>query len=461
MTRFNKTHLHSALFIACLFTSSVLSSALIAQNLTPEEERLRALEQELKVGKTEKARLQQRQDTVVHELSTLRGNLVSMAQEVQEQEYSLNVLENRLGDLEKEEAKLKSTLSLRDEQMQRVAMAIQRMALRPADAVTLSPLKPDDAVRTAILLRAAIPEVQASAKTLETELGQLYGVRTQMQEQQQKIALAAAGLIDKQRALEAKEQEKAKLQLELTTATAEATAKVQRLANEAGDLKELVAKLIAQRASEAKRQEAVRQAEAARIAAAPSPSGPPAAGRIVLKPPMGMDGSAAKSPEPKSPAGETKMAALPPASAASTPKPSDLRPFSGARGTMPFPAIGTLKRRYGEGGDDTGALNKGIVISARAGGQVIAPFDGVVAFAGPFRGYGLLLIIEHSEGYHTLLAGLGRIDCVLEQRLFAGEPIGVMTNESTAELYVELRQNGQPANPLPWLTSRAVGKSNR
>jgi septal ring factor EnvC (AmiA/AmiB activator) len=247
-------------------------------------------------------------------------------------------------------------------------------------------------------------------------------------------------LIDKQRALGTKEQDKAKLQLELTTATAEATAKLQRLANEASSLKDLVTKVIAERAAEAKRQ------EAAKIAAA---------ARVVLKPPSGVAGPSAKVPT-----GETKMASLPSPSAPSAPKPTDLRPFSGARGTMPYPAIGTLKRRYGEGGDDTGTLNKGIVIATRAGGQVIAPFDGVVAFAGPFRGYGLLLIIEHSEGYHTLLAGLGRIDCVLEQRLFAGEPIGVMTNDSTADLYVELRQNGQPVNPLPWLTSRTVGKSN-
>jgi murein hydrolase activator len=417
---------------------------MLAQEPAPEEQRLRALEQEMKAGEAEKARLQQRQDTVVRELGVLRTTMIGLAEEIQGQEQALTVLENRLGDLEKQEIKLKSTLGLRDEQMERVAMALQRMALRPTDAVTLSPLRPDDAVRTAILLRAAIPEVQASAKTLESELGQLYEVRTEMQAQQNKIALAAAGLIDKRRALEAKEQDKTKLQAELTLASAEATAKLQRLAEEASDLKDLVVKVIAQRAAEAKRQETQRQAALAKA--------PPQAGaRIVLKPPPGM--------EPKPDTGPTQLAALPPPSAPA-PKPADLRPFSGARGTMPFPAVGTLKSRYGEGGEEPGALNKGIVIAARASGQVIAPFDGVVAFAGPFRGYGLLLIIEHSEGYHTLLAGLGRIDCVLEQRVFAGEPVGMMNNEGTADLYVELRQNGQPINPLPWLASRTAGKSN-
>ena len=55
-------------------------------------------------------------------------------------------------------------------------------------------------------------------------------------------------------------------------------------------------------------------------------------------------------------------------------------------------------------------MTKGVTLATRAGATVVSPFDGVVAFAGPFRGYGELLIIEHTEGYHTLLAGLGRID---------------------------------------------------
>jgi septal ring factor EnvC (AmiA/AmiB activator) len=83
----------------------------------------------------------------------------------------------------------------------------------------------------------------------------------------------------------------------------------------------------------------------------------------------------------------------------------------------------------------------------------VAPYDGDVVFAGLFRGYGLLLIIEHDEEYHTLLTGLSRIDAVIGQRIIAGEPVGVM-GQLTPEppnLYVELRRAGQPINPLPWL----------
>ena len=76
--------------------------------------------------------------------------------------------------------------------------------------------------------------------------------------------------------------------------------------------------------------------------------------------------------------------------------------------------------------------------------------------SGPFRGYGLLLIIEHSEGYHTLLAGMAQVDCSVGQRLTAGEPVGVMgqDDDTKPNLYVELRHSGQPVNPLPWLTAQ-------
>jgi septal ring factor EnvC (AmiA/AmiB activator) len=77
-------------------------------------------------------------------------------------------------------------------------------------------------------------------------------------------------------------------------------------------------------------------------------------------------------------------------------------------------------------------------------------------FAGPFRTYGLILIIEHSEGYHTLLAGLGRIDGTVGQSVVTGEPVGTAGSAETGNpsIYVELRRNGQPIDPLPWLAPR-------
>jgi murein hydrolase activator len=74
---------------------------------------------------------------------------------------------------------------------------------------------------------------------------------------------------------------------------------------------------------------------------------------------------------------------------------------------------------------------------------------------GPFRGYGLILIIEHGEGYHSLLSGLGRIDGDVGQWVLAGEPVGAMgpATEGNPRLYLELRRQGHPINPQPWLAA--------
>ena len=76
-------------------------------------------------------------------------------------------------------------------------------------------------------------------------------------------------------------------------------------------------------------------------------------------------------------------------------------------------------------------------------------------FAGPFKGYGQLLIIAHGGGYHSLLAGFGRIDRAVGQFVLAGEPVGLMATETSEKpiLYLELRRKGDPVNPLPWLAA--------
>ncbi len=133
-------------------------------------------------------------------------------------------------------------------------------------------------------------------------------------------------------------------------------------------------------------------------------------------------------------------------------QPEGLRKFSAGRGQITTPVVGNAVRVF-DLEARTGTYNKGVLFTSRAGAQVVAPYDGRVAFAGLFRGYGQILIIEHGEGYHTLLAGLRRIDGAVNQWLLAGEPVGVMGSSGSGAptLYLEIRLNGQPIDPLPWL----------
>ena len=136
--------------------------------------------------------------------------------------------------------------------------------------------------------------------------------------------------------------------------------------------------------------------------------------------------------------------------------PADIRPFPEAQASLVLPARGRITRRYEDAvSSDSGILTKGITIEARSAAQIVAPFDGKVVYARPFRGYGLILIIEHQGKYHSLLSGLERIDAVEGQWVLAGEPVGVLGSPTSEkpELYLELRRDGQPIDPLPWLAS--------
>ncbi len=392
--------------------------------VAPDPAQLKALERGVRDAAAERDKVRTESAGIARDVEAIRGDLIATAKDIQDQEHSLTIMENRIRDLEAQSARMGATLIRRDAQMTGVLLALERLALRPSDALALTPLSPADAVRSAILLRAALPHIKQSEVSLQRELGDLYKLRGETTQQKEEAAAAAAALITKRARLESLEQEKAARRVSLVSRGEELDAHVAKMAREAQDLRDLFAKLAEEKAARDKE-----AAEAARLKAAEAAKAKPA--------------EPAPSPRPSAPA-EHDVAVT--------------RSFAQARGTMPFPVTGALSGRYGEAAgsaEDPGLRAKGITITTRGGAQVVAPFDGIVAFAGPFRGYGQLLIIEHSEGYHTLLAGMGRIDAVVGSRVLAGEPVGTMESEGAPSLYVELRRDGQPINPLPWLANRA------
>jgi septal ring factor EnvC (AmiA/AmiB activator) len=134
--------------------------------------------------------------------------------------------------------------------------------------------------------------------------------------------------------------------------------------------------------------------------------------------------------------------------------------FASAKGTLPLPIGGIRIREFGAL-DGLGGTEKGLSIASRASAQVTAPCDGWVVYAGPFRSYGQLLILNAGGGYHVLLAGMERISVDLGQFVLTGEPVAVMgggpqsaaaiaTGSSQPVLYIEFRKDGTPVDPSPW-----------
>jgi len=123
-----------------------------------------------------------------------------------------------------------------------------------------------------------------------------------------------------------------------------------------------------------------------------------------------------------------------------------------------IPVVGKAKRKFGEG---AGLYSRGIIFSALPSAEVFAPYDGRVVYAGPFKGYATMALIEHGDGYHTLLTGLETVNIAEGDWVLQGELIGTLperlrsgTSELAApELYVEIRKNGKPIDPTPWFAS--------
>ncbi|CAA7612428.1 Membrane-bound metallopeptidase [Candidatus Terasakiella magnetica] len=473
------------LFAATLMLGWAVTASAQWQPPMDAGQRLKELEGQLEHSRSIHAEIKQKAETLAAETARLRSDMVKAARAAQESEDLLSELEVQLDDLRGREISRSEALKRRSAQMVGVLTALQRLAWRPTEALLAQPQSPADTVRSAILLRAAVPQIEQSARDLRVEIDNVTRLRGEIGDQRKRIASTAQRLEQdhvhlkdmfdrKSQVQQATEQERRAAELHMT-----------ELAGQAEDLRDLLIRLeqererrLAEAAAKAAAEKAAREAEiqARRIAQEAEAAAQRAArdAELAQQKAQAQAVAAARERElaqarlareaelkAQAEAKEKELAAQQAAhkvetaarEAAATRPVRVEKPFSQAMGKLPYPARGKVVLGYGQA-NDVGHVTKGVTIRTRKLAQVIAPYDGQVVFAGPFRGYGLLLIIEHSEGYHTLLAGMAEVDCTVGQRLLAGEPVGVMgQDETNPDLYVELRHNGQPVNPLPWLTA--------
>ena len=375
--------------------AAALTFAPVASASAQDKRDLEKIEREIEASQKQREALDQERRTLEKGVSTLRRNLIRAARTAQEQESVLSRLEAKLPELKETAAERHRALNDRRQQMTGTLAALERLSRNPPQALLLSNAEPLKIVRSALLLRAALPHLRARAVALRQDLSEITTVRTELENRQRKIKSATATLETKRNRLNALMVHKAVERRRMIKATRQVDNRLASLSERAESLRELFAHL----------QKAAR-------------------------------------PKPKPELRRPQTASLPDASIAKL----DF-------GTMTQPARGKLVERFGQD-TKTGSSAKGATFETRLRAQVVAPFDGKVVFAGPFKGYGQILIIQHGDAYHTLLAGMRRVDATLGQLLLAGEPIGVMgSQEAGTRLYVEVRRKGQPVNPLPWFTA--------
>jgi len=331
------------------------------------------------------------------EITRLQGELVTAARDVQDREDELGKLEKRLDALQSLEREKTEALAAQRGDMSALLGALQRLSAEPRETLVLGWRSPMDTVITAQLLRFAVPPIEAKVQRLRQDLDDIAQLRAQALHQRQEIAAATEQLKGARASLEELVALKSGLRQTTDAERAAAAERVRALTNQADDLRELLNAL------------------------PPTPS-----------------------------KGATGLAAT-----LRLEPPKDLKSFPTKQVGLTPPVRGTLVIQFDQPKED-GSISQGVVFETAPEAQIVAPLDGQVLFRGPFRGYGQILLMEHRGGYHTLLAGLGRIDVVEGQWLLTGEPVGITESpkEGKARLYMEVRRNGRPFDPWPWLEAR-------
>ncbi len=429
---------------------------------TPDEAR-RALEQKrIELQQTEgKAKTLQ---TDLVELETererLNTRLVETAALIQRSEGQMTSIEGRLSELEAQEKVVRGSLEQREGQISALLGALQRMGRNPPPVMITRREDALQMVRSAMLLSSAFPELRTQALRLAERLTDLQRVMSDIRNEGQKLEAETARLNEARTRLaslmEAKKLTQADRQSQLE-AVRQASVDISQNVN---DLSELISKLdktIAEKTNLGAYDQQLKQASAL----GGPPTNPAPTGPQKIEPPKEGEGTQVAMLQPhdlKPPAVE-----LAPQGAVIHPG-NPLRmqpaiPFSTARTKLPLPAHG---RRLLAFGDKTqfGGHSKGMVMETRFSAQVTAPCDGWVLYAGEFRSYGQLLIIDAGDGYHMLLAGMSQIDVAPGQFVLTSEPVGTMgagPNKGSQEaqpsapvLYIELRKDERPIDPEPW-----------
>jgi septal ring factor EnvC (AmiA/AmiB activator) len=400
----------------------ILPKFVLAQNGNAEKlEVLKQHDQELKSARDQQRKSAETEASLKREIEQigadrrkLNQDLIDTAARLRGVESKIADIQERLKPLDESERTIRTSLDGRRAVIVEVLAALQRIGRRPPPALIATPEDALQAVRTAMVLGAVLPEMRQEVQALANDLSQLLTVRKKIDAERDQMKIEVA-LLDTGRArMNALVDERQKQLTEREKQLEAERARAGNLARQVDNLKDLIVKL------EQGLDPAIREArEAARLDSRPALS-------------------AFRDP-----------ARLAPAVA-----------FASARGQVPIPVNGVKLKEFGAP-DGSGGQEKGLSIATRAGAQVTAPADGWVVYAGPFRSYGQLLILNVGGGYHILLAGMDRISVELGQFVLTGEPVAVMgsgshiaavlaTGYSQPVLYVEFRKDGVPVDPGPW-----------
>jgi septal ring factor EnvC (AmiA/AmiB activator) len=394
-----------------------------AEEKAKREAELKALSEAMALAAENRKRLEAEAARLASDRASLATSLIDTAKRAAQTEDRIRATEQRLQTLLTSESAIRKSLDARRDLIVEVFAALQRIGRRSPPAVLVRPEDMLEAVRASILLGAVLPELRSETEVLATDLGELVRLKNTIVAERTSLAGDVTSLKGEQERLAALMSARQAKAAEVERGIGSERQRAEELARQASTLKELIERMErdiagAQRAADEARRGAEAQARESRERFAQAAFRDPA--RLAPK-----------------------------------------IPFAEARGLLPMPVSGDFARDFGVP-DGYGGTTRGVSISTRPKAAVISPADGWVAFAGPFRSFGRLLIINAGGGYYLLLAGMDQIHVDVGQFVLAGEPVATMGEGASAlpaagaiesagpVLYVEFRKDNGSIDPGPW-----------
>jgi murein hydrolase activator len=385
-----------------------------AEELLPEAGQLNSVEQDITLSAEAQEKIKTDVAAALADQEAISAKLIEIAKQVQAQQAAVGVAEDKILNLRKEEITIRADLAEKQDVLSELLAGLQRLEQNPPPALVVEPNDVLSALRGAMMFGSIVPELRGEAEILSKKLARLEKIRGDLETEKTALNANMVSLKTSQIDLGQLILQKKQLVFDSAGKLESEKKRAAELASKAKSLKQLVAELTAARLkeeAEKSKQALALEAEQKRQAEA------------LLKPQM---------------------------------------IFSASLGRLAYPAQGQIIKRYGDD-DGLGSSLRGVAVATQKSAQITAPVDGKVEFAGPFRSYGQLLILNPGEGYLVLLAGMTEISAEMGQTVRAGEPLGIMgdgpssvtllgdqVQEERPVLYVEFRKNGEAVDSAPW-----------
>ncbi len=407
-----------------------------AADLDAQRVQFQGVQDTLAQSEAQRKKIEEEIASFQNDRAALTKALLDAKQKIDEAENKAAEAQSRLDTLTGSEAAIRRSLDSRRDVLVEVLSALQRMGRKPPPALLAQPEDVLRAIRASMMLGAVLPQLRNETEALANDLQDLVNLRRSIAGERENLATETATRRKESARLEALIAERQKSIGEAQEALAAERARAEKLSHQAASLKDLMARMESELESAKNAAEKARKADEERekLSAEAAEEAKARFASAALRDP----------------------ARLAPAIA-----------FADAKGMLSLPANGNVIKYFGAT-SEFGGVEKGLSLATRPRAIVSSPTDGYIAFCGPWRSYGQLLIVNAGGGYYVVLAGLQHIDVAVGQFVLAGEPVGSMGDgmAKTAAavaigatqpvLYVEFRKDGAAIDPGPWWTKPEI-----